>query len=61
LAEVPESIRHGADLVINGGELPGVSSTVIDLTRFETDGTWHVVRAGALSDAAIAKLLAVAG
>ena len=35
LADVPESIRAGADLVIDGGELPGVPSTVIDLRRRE--------------------------
>jgi L-threonylcarbamoyladenylate synthase len=57
LAEVPLAIRDGADLVIDGGELPGVPSTVVDLSRFERDGTWQTVRSGALSDAALAALL----
>jgi L-threonylcarbamoyladenylate synthase len=48
LAEVPPAIRQGADLVIDGGELPGVPSTVVDLSQFERDGSWHVVREGAL-------------
>ncbi len=46
LDEVPESIREGADLVIDGGELPGVPSTVIDL---RTPGEWRIVRQGAVS------------
>src|SRR5689334_17540885 len=35
LAEVPTSIREGVDLVIDGGELPGTPSTVIDLREYE--------------------------
>ena len=31
LADVPEDIRAGADLVLDAGELPGTPSTVIDL------------------------------
>lgn len=32
LADVPEDIRIGAGAVVDGGELPGTPSTVIDLT-----------------------------
>jgi L-threonylcarbamoyladenylate synthase len=46
LDDVPESIRAGADLVLDGGELPGVPSTVIDL---RTPGEWRIVRQGAVS------------
>ena len=35
LAEVPEAIRDGADLVLDGGELPGTPSTVVDLRGYE--------------------------
>jgi L-threonylcarbamoyladenylate synthase len=45
LDEVPHSIRDGADLVIDGGELPGIASTVIDLRTPE----WRIVRQGAVS------------
>ena len=45
LEEVPASIREGADLVIDGGRLPGVPSTVIDLRTPE----WRIVRQGAVS------------
>lgn len=57
LQEVPESIMTGADLVIDGGELPGVASTVIDLGDYEARGSWSVVRQGALSEAMVAGLL----
>jgi L-threonylcarbamoyladenylate synthase len=50
LEDVPELIRTSADLVIDGGELPGVPSTVIDLRRYETDGQWSVVRPGAVGN-----------
>lgn len=47
--DVPEAIRAAADLVIDGGELPGTPSTVVDLTRYEEAGEWIVLRAGAVS------------
>jgi tRNA threonylcarbamoyl adenosine modification protein (Sua5/YciO/YrdC/YwlC family) len=50
LEDVPEPIREAADLVIGGGELPGTASTVIDLRRFEDDGSWAVVRRGAVGE-----------
>ena len=49
LDEVPASIRAGADLVLDGGELPGVPSTVIDLRAPE----WRIVRQGAVSAHAV--------
>ena len=60
-AEVPESIRSGADLAIDGGELPGLPSTVIDLTAIEGDGSWKVLRDGALSPGDLASRLASVG
>jgi L-threonylcarbamoyladenylate synthase len=50
LVEVPEVLRTGADMVVDGGELPGVSSTVVDLRAYESNGTWTVVRPGAVSE-----------
>ena len=44
LADVPEAIRVGADLVIDGGELPGTPSTVVDLREYESGAV--VDRAG---------------
>jgi L-threonylcarbamoyladenylate synthase len=49
LGEVPEAIRARADLVLDGGELPGTPSTVVDLRTFERDGRWSVVREGGVA------------
>jgi L-threonylcarbamoyladenylate synthase len=59
LADVPPAIRLGADLVVDGGELPGTPSTVVDLRRFEAVGEWAVVRVGAVTEAAIAEAVAI--
>jgi L-threonylcarbamoyladenylate synthase len=57
LDEVPESIRTGADLVIDGGELAGTPSTVIDLRDYEAAGGWRIVRQGAVPEAVIRSLV----
>jgi L-threonylcarbamoyladenylate synthase len=57
LGDVPAAIRTGADLVLDGGELPGTPSTVIDLRGYERTGEWSVVRSGAVAPAAIATVL----
>jgi L-threonylcarbamoyladenylate synthase len=49
LDDVPEAIRAGADLVIDGGELPGTPSTVIDLRG----GDLRIVRVGAVPEAVV--------
>ena len=49
LEEVPEYMRAHTDLVLDGGELPGTPSTVVDLRPFEADGHWSVAREGAMS------------
>lgn len=49
IGDVPATIRAGADLVVDRGELPGVASTVVDLSRYESAGDWRLVREGALS------------
>lgn len=48
LADVEPSIRAGVDLQLDGGELPGTPSTVVDLTSYEQDGTHAVARSGAV-------------
>jgi L-threonylcarbamoyladenylate synthase len=55
--DVPAAIREHADLVIDGGELPGVASTVLDLTALDDGGGWEIVREGALSADEIARRL----
>jgi L-threonylcarbamoyladenylate synthase len=51
LDAVDEGIRAAVDLVLDGGELPGTPSTVLDLTAYEEEGRFRVVREGALSAA----------
>jgi L-threonylcarbamoyladenylate synthase len=57
LADVDESVRAGADLALDGGELPGTPSTVIDLSGYEEDGDWSVIRAGAVPREAVLRSL----
>jgi L-threonylcarbamoyladenylate synthase len=57
LDAVAASIRAGADLVLDGGELAGVASTVLDLRGYETAGSWSVLRAGAVDEHELARLL----
>jgi L-threonylcarbamoyladenylate synthase len=56
LEGVPEAIRHGADLVLDGGELPGTPSTVVDLRTYERGGELRIVRAGAVPEPVIRSL-----
>jgi len=58
LAEVPAKLREGAELVLDGGELPGTPSTVVDLREFDERRRWHVLREGALAGSAVKEALA---
>jgi L-threonylcarbamoyladenylate synthase len=49
LEEVDARIRRGADMEIDGGVLPGTPSTVIDLSDYESSGSFEVLREGALT------------
>jgi L-threonylcarbamoyladenylate synthase len=57
IGAVAARIRAGADLVLDGGELAGVASTVLDLRDCETGGRWSVLRAGAVAEHELARLL----
>ena len=58
LDELDPVLREGADLVVDGGPLPGTPSTIVDLRAYERDGTWSVLRAGALTGDQVAAALA---
>ncbi len=47
--EVDDDIRAGVDMILDGGELPGTPSTVVDLSGYHEDGSHHIVRPGAMS------------
>ena len=57
LNDVPAELRDGADLVLDGGALPGVASTVIDLSDYEQAKRWQIVREGPLARTRVALLL----
>ena len=57
LDDVPGELRAGADLVLDGGELSGVASTVVDLTRYEDTGEWEILRDGAVPAAKLSNAL----
>jgi len=54
--EVDEGIRAGVDLLLDGGELPGTPSTVVDLGDYEF-GAWQVMREGAVPSAELEAVL----
>ena len=43
--------------MLDGGELPGVASTVLDLCDYERSGQWHIVRAGPVGAGEIERIL----
>ena len=57
LEDVPEYMRAHADLVLDGGRLPGTPSTVVDLRGHELDERWSVAREGAMSITEVAARL----
>jgi L-threonylcarbamoyladenylate synthase len=58
LNDVPIELRRVADLALDGGELPGAPSTVVDLFEYERSGSWRVVRAGPVGENEIERVLA---
>ena len=57
VADVDEELRASVDLILDGGELPGTPSTVVDLSAYESDGSWEVVREGAVPQEAVLRCL----
>jgi L-threonylcarbamoyladenylate synthase len=57
IADVDEGLRSGVDLILDGGELPGTPSTVVDLSEYESEGSWQVVREGAIPREAVVRSL----
>jgi L-threonylcarbamoyladenylate synthase len=61
LEDVPASILEGVDLALDGGELPGTASTVIDLRDFSSGRRWHLLREGPLQREAVQERLGALG
>jgi L-threonylcarbamoyladenylate synthase len=45
---VPE-VKEMVDLAIDGGQLTGLPSTVVDLTDYDEHGEWQILREGGMS------------
>jgi L-threonylcarbamoyladenylate synthase len=57
-SEIDPEIAKAVDVAIDGGELTGMPSTVIDLTAIEEGGDWSILRQGALPRERVGELLA---
>jgi L-threonylcarbamoyladenylate synthase len=55
--EIDQEVLDSADLAIDGGELIGAPSTVVDVSELDSAGTWRVLREGALPSGAIDRVL----
>ena len=47
-ADVPTMLLDGVDLAIDGGELTGEPSTVVDLSAIDAGGDWAILRQGGM-------------
>lgn len=57
-ADLDHGIVEAADLAIDGGELTGLPSTVIDLTAIEEGGGWSILREGGMPRDEVGRALA---
>jgi L-threonylcarbamoyladenylate synthase len=57
-AEVAAEIVSAVDLAIDGGALTGEPSTVVDLSGYDDDGEWTVLREGAVPRVELERTLA---
>lgn len=57
LGSVDQQLRDAVDLAIDGGELPGAASTVVDLCDLDVGGGWRVLREGAVGTDELARAL----
>lgn len=61
LDQISAEILAGVDLAIDGSELTGLPSTVVDISAIDDDGSWSVLREGALSAGDLVSALASVG
>jgi L-threonylcarbamoyladenylate synthase len=47
-ADVPRSILSAVDVAIDGGDLNGSPSTVVDVTSLDSGGDWTILRQGGM-------------
>ena len=59
--QLDPGVAAAVDVAIDGGELTGSPSTVVDLTAIESGGGWSVLREGAVPRGELERLIAEAG
>jgi L-threonylcarbamoyladenylate synthase len=57
LAEVDPNLLASCDLVLDGGHLSGMASSIVDLSTYAGDGRWRLLRTGSVGEEQIAALL----
>ncbi|MEH3053717.1 MAG: Sua5/YciO/YrdC/YwlC family protein [Patulibacter minatonensis] len=57
LDDLDPHLRAEVDLLLDAGPLPGTASSVVDLSGYAADGSWQVLRSGAVDDRTLARLL----
>ncbi len=57
IADLAPQIAEQVDLVLDAGQLAGSASSVIDLRRYEDDGSWQLLREGPLDAEQLSALL----
>ncbi len=58
LDDVDPGLLAACDLVLDAGPVPGIASTVIDLSAYDDTGRWRILREGATGADEVAALLA---
>ena len=58
LGEVDPGLLNLCDVVLDGGVLSGLASSIVDLSTYAADGRWRLLRTGSVGEEGIAKLLA---
>jgi L-threonylcarbamoyladenylate synthase len=57
LADLSSTVGAACDLLLDGGEVRGIASTVVDLAEYASCGRWRLLRDGALGRAALVRVL----
>jgi L-threonylcarbamoyladenylate synthase len=57
IEDVDPEVRAAASAELDGGELPGTASTVVDLSSLDETGDWSLLREGAVPRATVAAAL----